>query len=47
MKIWILFLLGCFLVGAVSLRRERFERPALLFAACVVVAAAMYSGRFS
>lgn len=47
MKIWILFLLGSFVVGGMSLRSERRERPAVLLFVCVIVAAAMYSGRFS
>ena len=46
MKIWIAFLLGCFVAGGMSLRRERKERAGLLFLVCVLVSAAMYSGRF-
>jgi uncharacterized membrane protein len=47
MKVWITFLLGCFVVGGLSLRKNKPDRPALFLLLCVVVAAAMYSGRLS
>lgn len=47
MKIWMLFLLGSFIAGGVSLRRSKPERPMLFLVVCIVVAAATYSGRFS
>ncbi len=50
MKIWVLFLFGSLLAGAMSMRPSRIDRPprrALMLVACVFVAAAYYSGRLS
>ena len=41
-----LFLLGSFVAGGISLGRDRRERPLFLFVGCLAVLAAMYSGRF-
>ena len=47
MKVWIFFLVGSFVVGGVSLRRDRAERPLLVLGVCLLVAAALYSHRFA
>ena len=47
MKLFVLFLLGAFVLGGRSFGRERPDRPWLILGVCVLLCAAFYTYRFS
>ena len=47
MKLFVLFLLGSFVLGGRSLGRPRPDRVWLILGVCVLLSAALYSYRFA